>query len=48
LWTLFKIEEEERKLEAAIQETEKQYAEVNAELKELEIKSDRFKDLEER
>ncbi|KAJ6338345.1 hypothetical protein OIU76_007922 [Salix suchowensis] len=43
-----KIEEEERKLEAAIQETEKQYAEVNAELKELEIKSGRFKDLEER
>ncbi|XP_011023189.1 PREDICTED: beclin-1-like protein isoform X1 [Populus euphratica] len=43
-----KLEEEERELEAAIQETEKQYAEVNAELKELEIKSDRFKDLEER
>ncbi|CAK7348724.1 unnamed protein product [Dovyalis caffra] len=43
-----KIEEEERKLEAAVQETEKQYAEVNAELKELEIKSGRFKELEER
>ncbi|PIN02170.1 Beclin-like protein [Handroanthus impetiginosus] len=42
------IEEEERKLEAAIAETEKQYAEVTAELKELELKSDRFKELEER
>ncbi|KAL9228997.1 hypothetical protein vseg_004516 [Gypsophila vaccaria] len=44
----FKIEGEERKLEAAIEETEKQYAKVNAELKELEIKSSRFKELEER
>lgn len=43
-----KIEEEERKLEAAIEETEKQCAEVNAELKELELKSSRFKELEER
>lgn len=43
-----KIEEEERKLEAAIGETEKQNAEVNAELKELELKSKRFKELEER
>nr|XP_023922773.1 beclin-1-like protein isoform X1 [Quercus suber]POE97601.1 beclin-1-like protein [Quercus suber] len=43
-----KIEEEERKLEAAIEETEKQNAEVNAELKELELKSGRFKELEER
>ncbi|PKI76677.1 hypothetical protein CRG98_002986 [Punica granatum] len=43
-----KIEEEERKLEAAIEETEKQYAEVTAELKELETKSNRFKELEER
>ncbi|KDO86454.1 hypothetical protein CISIN_1g010177mg [Citrus sinensis] len=43
-----KIEEEERKLEAAIEETEKQNAEVNAELKELELKSKRFKELEER
>ncbi|XP_050280097.1 beclin-1-like protein isoform X2 [Quercus robur] len=43
-----KIEEEERKLEAAIEETEKQNAEVNAELKELELKSSRFKELEER
>ncbi|GFP91913.1 beclin-1-like protein [Phtheirospermum japonicum] len=43
-----KIEEEERKLEAAISETEKQCAEVTAELKELEIKSSRFKELEER
>ncbi|KAL5863330.1 hypothetical protein ACOSQ3_000844 [Xanthoceras sorbifolium] len=43
-----KIEEEERKLEAAIEETEKQNAEVHAELKELELKSKRFKELEER
>lgn len=43
-----KIEEEERKLEAAIAETEKQYAEVNAELEELELKSNRFKELQER
>ncbi|KAL0464909.1 UNVERIFIED_CONTAM: Beclin-1-like protein [Sesamum latifolium] len=45
---LFLIEEEERKLEAAIAETEKQCAEVTAELKELESKSSRFKELEER
>ncbi|XP_021893029.1 beclin-1-like protein isoform X5 [Carica papaya] len=43
-----KIEEEERKLEAAIEETEKQNAEVNTELKELDLKSKRFKELEER
>lgn len=43
-----KIEEEERKLEAAIKETEKQCASVTAELKELELKSSRFKELEER
>ncbi|KDP28495.1 hypothetical protein JCGZ_14266 [Jatropha curcas] len=43
-----KIEEEERKLEASIEEIEKQNAEVNAELKELELKSVRFKELEER
>ncbi|KAF7844108.1 beclin-1-like protein [Senna tora] len=43
-----KIEEEERRLEAAIEETERQNAEVNAELKELELKSGRFKELEER
>ncbi|KAI7728850.1 hypothetical protein M8C21_023829 [Ambrosia artemisiifolia] len=43
-----KIEEEERKLEAAIQETEKQCTQVTAELKELELKSNRFKELEER
>lgn len=42
------IEEEERKLEAAIEEIEKQNADVNAELKELELKSSRFKELEER
>ncbi|CAK8564606.1 unnamed protein product [Lathyrus sativus] len=43
-----KIEEEERRLEAAIEETERQNAEVNAERKELELKSSRFKELEER
>ncbi|XP_061352886.1 beclin-1-like protein [Gastrolobium bilobum] len=43
-----KIEEEERRLEAAIEETERQNAEVNAELRELELKSSRFKELEER
>lgn len=43
-----KIEEEERKLEAAIEENEKHCAEVNAELKELDLKSSRFKELEER
>ncbi|KAF2315216.1 hypothetical protein GH714_038462 [Hevea brasiliensis] len=43
-----KIEEEERKLEAAIAEIEKQNTEINAELKELELKSVRFKELEER
>nr|XP_043609485.1 beclin-1-like protein [Erigeron canadensis] len=43
-----KIEEEERKLEAAIQETEKQCSVVTGELKELELKSNRFKELEER
>ncbi|XP_026426409.1 beclin-1-like protein [Papaver somniferum] len=43
-----KIEEEERRLEAAIEETQKQCIEVDAELKDLEVKSNRFKDLEER
>ncbi|XP_027115412.1 beclin-1-like protein [Coffea eugenioides] len=43
-----KIVEEEQKLEAAIDETEKQCAEVTAQLKELELKSSRFKELEER
>lgn len=44
----FKIEEEERNLEAAIKETEKQYEKVTSELKELELKSIRFTELEER
>ncbi|KAL6493954.1 Vacuolar protein sorting-associated protein atg6 [Orobanche gracilis] len=43
-----KIEEEERKLEAAIAEIEKQCSKVTSELKELELKSSRFKELEER
>lgn len=43
-----KIEEEERKLEAAIEEIEKQNADVNTELKALELKSSKFKELEER
>ena len=45
---MFKIAEEERKLEAAIEETEKQNIGVNAELKEMELKSNRFKVLEDR
>ncbi|XP_074557924.1 beclin-1-like protein isoform X1 [Curcuma longa] len=43
-----KIEEEEKKLQAAIEEAEKQCLEVKAELKELETKSEHFKELEER
>ncbi|OMO64297.1 Beclin family [Corchorus capsularis] len=43
-----KIEDEEKRLKAAIEEIEKQNAEVNAELKELEQKSNRLKELEER
>lgn len=45
---VFKVEEEERRLEAAIEEAEKQCAAVNNELKELDSKSKRFKELEER
>ncbi|XP_028106398.1 beclin-1-like protein [Camellia sinensis] len=45
---IFKIEEEERKLEAAIEETEKQCAQVTAKLKELKLKSSHFNKLEER
>ncbi|KAF3526277.1 hypothetical protein F2Q69_00049693 [Brassica cretica] len=41
-----KIEEEERKLVAAIEESEKQNAEVNRQLKELESKGNRFNELE--
>lgn len=44
----FKVEEEERRLEAAIQEAEKQCAAVDAELKELDLKSKHFDELEER
>ncbi|WOK91382.1 beclin-1-like protein [Canna indica] len=43
-----KIEDEERRLQAAIEEIEKQYSEVDAEMKELETKSKLFKELEER
>ncbi|XP_065860218.1 beclin-1-like protein isoform X2 [Euphorbia lathyris] len=43
-----KIEEEERKLQSVIEEIEKQNADVNAELKSLELKSVRLKELEER
>ncbi|KAF9593465.1 hypothetical protein IFM89_023282, partial [Coptis chinensis] len=42
-----KVEEEERRLEEAIKETEKQCAEVNTELKELDLKSKSFDELEE-
>ncbi|KAL6840431.1 hypothetical protein ACP4OV_030241 [Aristida adscensionis] len=43
-----KIEEEEKKLIAAIEEAEKLYAEVSSEMKDLEIKSKQFEELEER
>jgi beclin 1 len=42
------IEEEEKKLKAAIEEAEKQYSEVSSEMKDLEIKSKQFDELEER
>jgi beclin 1 len=43
-----KIEEEEKKLKAAIEEAEKQYSEVTSEMKKLETKSKEFEELEER
>ncbi|KAJ6850880.1 beclin-1-like protein [Iris pallida] len=43
-----KIEEEERILQVAIEETERQCSEVKAEMQELESKSKLFKELEER
>jgi beclin 1 len=43
-----KIEEEEKKLKAAIEEAEKLYSEVSSEMKDLEIKSKQFEELEER
>jgi hypothetical protein len=42
------IEEEEKKLKAAIEEAEKQYSEVRSEMEDLEIKSKQFEELEER
>lgn len=42
------IEEEENKLKAAIEEAEKQYSEVSSKMKDLEIKSKQFEELEER
>lgn len=45
---LFQIEEEEKKLKAAIEEAEKQYSEVSSEMKDLETKSKQFEELEER
>ena len=42
------IEEEERKLVAAIEESARQNAEVNRQLKELESKGNRFNELEDR
>ena len=44
----FQIEEEEKKLKAAIEEAEKQYSEVSSEMKDLETKSKQFEELEER
>ncbi|KAL5217397.1 hypothetical protein ABZP36_018081 [Zizania latifolia] len=43
-----KIEEEEKKLKAAIEEAEKQYSAISSEMKDLEIKSKQFEELEER
>uniref|UniRef100_A0A0D9VWU3 Beclin 1 protein n=1 Tax=Leersia perrieri TaxID=77586 RepID=A0A0D9VWU3_9ORYZ len=43
-----KIEEEEKKLKAAIEEAEKQYSEICSEMKSLELKSKQFEELEER
>ncbi|KAL5229239.1 hypothetical protein ABZP36_017504 [Zizania latifolia] len=43
-----KMEEEERKLKAAIEEAEKQYSEISSEMKDLDIKSKQFEELEER
>ncbi|XP_020597641.1 beclin-1-like protein isoform X1 [Phalaenopsis equestris] len=42
-----KIEEEERRLQAAVQDTERQFAEVKSQKKELESKSKLFRELEE-
>ena len=44
----FQIEEEEKKLNAAIEEAEKQYSAISSEMKDLEIKSKEFEELEER
>jgi hypothetical protein len=44
----FQIEEEEKKLKAAIEEAEKQYSEICSEMKCLETKSKQFEELEER
>ncbi|RLM93785.1 beclin-1-like protein [Panicum miliaceum] len=43
-----KIEEEERKLKADIEEAEKQYSEVSSEMKDLETKYKQFEESEER
>uniref|UniRef100_A0A1D1Z198 Beclin-1-like protein n=1 Tax=Anthurium amnicola TaxID=1678845 RepID=A0A1D1Z198_9ARAE len=42
------VEEEEKRLLAGIEEAEKQCAEIDVELKELDLKSKNFKELEER
>ncbi|MQL72881.1 hypothetical protein Taro_005205 [Colocasia esculenta] len=43
-----KVEEEEKRLLASIQEAERQCADIDAELKELDLRSENFKELEER
>lgn len=45
---MLKVEEEEKKLEAAIGEIEKQRMDVRHQLQELEQKSKNFEELEER
>ncbi|KAH9295411.1 hypothetical protein KI387_038999, partial [Taxus chinensis] len=42
-----KVEDEEKKLEAALQEVEKQNMDVTHQLQDLDIKSKRFEELEE-
>ncbi len=47
-WPVNQVEEEERKLEMAIEEVEQQKKEVNAQLQELQLKFKDFQELEEK
>jgi hypothetical protein len=44
----FQIEEEEKKLQAAIEAAENLFTKVNSEMKDMETKSKQFEELEER